>query len=232
MKIMDIASKILMLLPVYHVDKKTFLLTAFKNYCFNEPCDYPIALAEEEKAALISCMKESKTYLEFGSGGSTFLALQCDNIDSVISVESDFKWIKYLRKWKYIRNAEKRKTLSFEYIDIGKVGAWGVPVDDSKSGNYPEYSQKIYSKIKQSPNMVFVDGRFRVACAAMTAMKVNEGTRIFVHDFISEEVYSVIDTFLDRVSLHGTLAEFRKKESVSEEFLHEIYEKYCSVPLA
>ena len=42
-------------------------------------------------------LNNSKSYLEFGSGGSTFEVSKKSNIEKIISIESDPEWHKFLK---------------------------------------------------------------------------------------------------------------------------------------
>ena len=102
---------------------------------------YPIRLSEFERSLLIKKLKESKKYLEFGSGGSTFLAILEGSCDKIVSVESDPKWIEYLKTFDTINEA---KNLGFESVDIGKVGDWGTPIEEDKRELFPNYSSNVF----------------------------------------------------------------------------------------
>lgn len=81
--------------------KNKFLLKSDQKSI--SPKLFPIALSEKEQNFLIKHCKNCKNYLEFGSGGSTFLVLLQTDIKNVTSIESDPNWIKYLEKWEFIK---------------------------------------------------------------------------------------------------------------------------------
>lgn len=93
------------------------------------PEKFPIRLSDIEKKKIIELLKESNIYLEFGSGGSTFLAEFYSKTKNIISVESDFNWINYIKQWNILHNTQ------IVYIDIGKTGDWGYPVDSENKEN-------------------------------------------------------------------------------------------------
>ncbi|WP_285818972.1 hypothetical protein [Helicobacter bilis] len=100
-------------------------------------------------------------YLEFGSGGSTFLALLHSNM-RITSVESDKEWLAHLSEWDMIKQNLSTQRLSFFHVDIDKTGAWGVPLELNKRESFPNYSKQIFTH-RNDFSMVFVDGRFRAA---------------------------------------------------------------------
>ena len=149
--------------------KCTLPLIWHDNFYRKIPKDYPAIFSQSEKELLIKYIKNSKNYLEFGSGGSTFLAL-INSDCNIVSIESDDDWLDYLRTYAIIAKNENNR-LNFKYINIGKTGAYGAPVDDAMKENYPDYSKKIYDEIDSEKfDLVFVDGRFRVACALSAAL--------------------------------------------------------------
>ncbi|WP_370522530.1 hypothetical protein [Helicobacter winghamensis] len=104
---------------------------------------YPIELSKNEKAYIIKTFKGVSTYLEFGSGGSTFLAL-LNSKANILSVESSKQWINYLIEWDFIKENITEGRLKFHYVDIGKTGEWGFPLDKDRKESFPEYSQAVF----------------------------------------------------------------------------------------
>lgn len=61
------------------------------------PNKYPILMSDNEIQFFIDNIKGVDKYLEFGSGGSTFLALLNSSVTKIVSVESDNNWINYIK---------------------------------------------------------------------------------------------------------------------------------------
>ncbi|HEC1763941.1 TPA: hypothetical protein R1722_000666 [Campylobacter lari] len=127
----------------------------------------------------------------------------------IYSVESDINWLEYLRKWKIIRENEGKR-LFFNYIDIGKTGEWGVPIEKDKEHLYENYSKSIFT-LKKDFDLVFVDGRFRVACVLQTLLNCPETTKILMHDFNDRPFYHNILDFLEIIDTADTMALFKIK---------------------
>ena len=100
-----------------------------QNFYKDTPKEFPMVLTESEKQTLCKYFSTSENYLEFGAGGSTFLALE-NSKTNIFSVESDTNWLDYLRSYKNIRESEQAGRLAFYPIFIGKVKKWGFPTDD------------------------------------------------------------------------------------------------------
>ncbi len=188
---------------------------------------YPIVLSDLEKKFLIENVSGSKSYLEFGSGGSTFLVLTQTGVPLVVSVESDMCWLNHLRKWDYISGNEQNMRLHFLHVNIGKTGDWGVPTEMDKKDLFPDYSVAPFvTHAKTKFDTVFIDGRFRVACALQTILNSAPGTKILMHDYTFRPNYHIILQFLDIVDVVDTMALFKIKTDVSKKDVLDMYNKY------
>src|SRR3954451_20422082 len=79
-------------------------------------------MSPDELALFQAVLKKSSRYLEFGSGGSTFLASSLVK-SWVISIDSSQSWLEK------VRDACKSNRVQPELIlaDIGPIGDWGKP---------------------------------------------------------------------------------------------------------
>ena len=188
------------------------------------PSKFPISLSENERTELIKQFNNHSDYLEFGAGGSTFLALLNSNIN-ITSIESDENWLNFLRSWAVILKYEHLKRLVFKHVDIGKTGEWGYPVSEDKKEFYPNYSSKIFEE-KKDFDLIFIDGRFRVACALTAILNCKNSTTILIHDYPIREEYHIVEKYLERIDTIDTLAIFKIKSDISFEDVRADYLKY------
>lgn len=195
-----------------------------KDKLSTNPKLYPIALTDNEKQFFLSQLSNVKHYLEFGSGGSTFLSLLESNVKTITSIESDNNWLDLLKEWHIISNNLENK-IFFKYINIGEVGAWGKPINESKKENYPNYSKQIFEEQKDF-DVVFVDGRFRVACALQTILNCKKDVKILMHDYPIRPYYHCILEFLDIVDVIDKMCLFKIKDNVNMDAVQEMWEKY------
>ncbi|MGV3278667.1 hypothetical protein ACFX5K_03360 [Rickettsiales bacterium LUAb2] len=191
----------------------------------------PLRMSDLEKELFIKYIEKSKNYLEFGSGGSTFLSLLKNDKINVVSVENDINWLKFLREYSYIREEEnKRLTLHFE--NTGQVGDWGFPKDIENSKHlFHNYSSQVFSKIQDISKIdtVLVDGRFRVACTLNTIKFCNKNTVIIIHDFWNRKHYHILLQFLDVVEQVDTIGVFKVKTNINNEKLELILHHHKNV---
>lgn len=190
-----------------------------KNSC--SPEKFPIRLSDDEKNKIIDNLKLSKSYLEFGAGGSTFIASINSNCE-IISVESDNSWIKYIKEWRVLDKVD------FRYVNIGKIKSWGKPANEDYKSDWSKYSSEVFCDDKaKKADLVFIDGRFRVACTLAAIMNCSDDVKIMIHDFWNRPQYHVLLNYLDTLDKVETLGVFKKKVDINYDEISELYKKYC-----
>ena len=78
-------------------------------------------------------------------------------------------------------------------------------------------------------DLVFVDGRFRVACVLQTILNCKNPI-ILVHDYPDRGYYHIIEKYLNVIEAKNSLYVFRKKENISDEDVLIDWELYKDVP--
>ncbi|PWB82452.1 MAG: hypothetical protein C3F11_11870 [Methylocystaceae bacterium] len=151
----------------------------------------------------------ARRLLEFGCGGSTVLA-GAEGASGIVSVDSDRAWLD-----KVAAAPELRKT-SFQpvHVDIGPIGAWGVPSDHSHALKWPDYYTAVWAHVAQEPDVVFIDGRFRIACTLYSLLKCGGRAKYLIHDFWNRDHYHCVLEFLDCIDRVDTLGVFVAKETI------------------
>jgi len=185
--------------------------------------DINILLTIKEKIFFSLILTKSKKYLEFGVGGSTLFAYMTPNIKKIISIDSDFNWIKKIKNFKNIKNDENKRII-FEYIDIGEVSNFGYPKTiNEKIFNY---SNQVFIKYKNDYDLVFIDGRFRVACTLQVILNCKKDIKILIHDFNDRPHYHILYKYLDVIYSINNLVLFSIKEKININEIKKNYEIY------
>lgn len=187
------------------------------------PEHFPIQLSDTERSFLIMHLQGAQNYLEFGAGGSTYLALTQTNIPTIVSVETDENWIKHLQKWDVISKNNDR--LKFMHIFIGKTGPWGYPLENDQKDLFPNFSTLPFQNQKKF-DVIFIDARFRVACALQAILYQPKNVKILMHDFNSRPAYHCLLEFLDIVDTADTMCLFKIKDHYNVQKLLTLYEQY------
>lgn len=173
----------------------------------------------------------SKSYLEFGCGGSTFLLAYLSNA-KILSVDNDKNFIDFISQNETLAQvlSDSESRLKFFHIDTGEIKGWGHPKDDSKKSQYPQYSQKIFEILSRdetdSIDTYFVDGRFRVACVMSILLHCNTNAKIIIHDFWDRAHYHIVLKFLEVVDRVDTLAVFKIKPNIDKKRVESLLRKY------
>ncbi|CAN1525222.1 hypothetical protein MCEORH2_01250 [Methylophilaceae bacterium] len=164
-------------------------------------------------------LKSCNHYLEWGTGGSTFAAAKLGK--KFIAIDSDRFFLKAV-KTKIINNGYALKNDQvFYFADIGLTKEWGQPLfqrqSKSRQRRWAMYSDIPVTKINSfSPDLVLIDGRFRVACAlkALRYLHLKDGFTILVDDYVDRSEYKEIERFANLVQLEGRMAVFKKKTNI------------------
>jgi hypothetical protein len=142
----------------------------------------PIAMTPDEVEMLARRLTPGVRYLEFGCGGTTLFALE-RGVARCCSVENDPAWVEKLRAHPDLARAEAEGRLVFHLVEMGPLMNWGVPANASAMPQWPAYYLGAWPLAEPGPEVVLIDGRFRVACAMAALALCPPSTAIFLHDF-------------------------------------------------
>jgi len=169
-------------------------------------------LFEGEYELLHRELSRASSYLEFGSGGSTALAVEL-GIRRIVSVDTDPAWLR--RTKESIGERLRDRPIELIHCDIGPVEEWGRPIGRDKIENWPQYFIEPWRRFHASnatPDLIYIDGRFRVACALFSLFNLNARRRLFrtrsrilVHDFLGRPEYEPILRYCSVVESCKTL---------------------------
>ena len=140
------------------------------------------AMTEVEVSRLTHYLKACRIYLEYGCGGSTLLALNT-GVPRLFAVDSDADWIHAVRSHPDIAIRVASGDYEIFHADIGETAHWGYPRDKSKQHDFDQYYSAIWNRMPEAPDLILIDGRFRVACALETIANVSSKAIIAIHDF-------------------------------------------------
>ena len=96
-------------------------------------------------------------------------------------------------------------------MDIGPTAEWGNPTDRTCSAQWPAYPSTVwkrYCDTQEYPDLILIDGRFRVACFLTTLIMARSGNTILFDDYYDRPHYHLVEKYLVPVSRAGRMAEF------------------------
>ncbi len=149
---------------------------------------------------------KASNILEYGSGGSTVLAARSTNA-RILSIESDRVWANNLTNFLEQERIGTDRVV-VHWANIGPTGKWGYPKDQSRWRKYPSYALYPWEKCEFSPDVVLIDGRFRLACLAATVMFAAKPTTILFDDYYQRNVYQTAEKVIRPVQSVGRMAKF------------------------
>ena len=162
-------------------------------------------MPDEAISLLESSLADCTCFVEYGCGGSTILAHQSKSIHTIISVESDRNWASI------VQDKVPQPRLYVEYVDIGPVIEWGTPANDNQFREYWKYTAAPWIRVQQlgvDPELVLIDGRFRVACFLLSLMTAKEGAIILFDDYAVRPEYHIIEKYCKPTKMASYMACF------------------------
>ena len=161
----------------------------FLNYSHDRLFDGDDTLFKEE-------IKGVNIYGEYGCGKSTCWVLK-NTSSRVISVDTSLDWINLVKK----KNQGNQHRLDIYHADFSEIGKWGRPKTYEKIDNFAEYTDIIW--LKQKPQLILIDGRFRVCCFLTTLKLADEGTKIIFDDYTNRSHYHFVEKYAKRLKMDG-----------------------------
>ena len=163
----------------------------------NMSSELPSELFDGDDALFKREVKQVDVYGEYGCGQSTNWVLQ-NTSAHVIAADTSSEWVDAVKK----HNQRNQDRFKIHYADLGEVGNWGRPLSYERLGDFPSYTDFIWQQ-KMKPELVLIDGRFRVCCF-LTCLKFAEaGTKVIFDDYINRPHYHFIENYASRVEECG-----------------------------
>lgn len=160
--------------------------------------DLDVFMGPKEKQLLDDILSQGTNYFEFGLGGSTVFASEHVNLQHITAVDSSKAWIAKVESASPIATDIQRGRISIQHVDLGNVNTYGYPLAPV-AAQEREYSKTILGAAPV-PDVVLVDGRYRVACALRTAIEAVEkdwpGLVLMIHDYERAEYRQYVNALL------------------------------------
>ena len=172
-------------------------------------------------------LKTSKSYLEYGSGSSTLLAKKLNK--KFISIETDKSFYSFLKD---------KGINQITYSDIGPTKYYSIPILPTyiikkRVKKYAHQISSMSKNLKFFPDLILIDGRFRVYVAIQVIIFCIKNTYykktiIIIDDFKFREEYHVLKKLI-KIKLVGRFGvieitkknkiNFNKAKKLSDEFI-------------
>jgi hypothetical protein len=162
-----------------------------------------------------------RRYLEFGIGGSTLLAVR-SGAEIVIAADSDQRWVETARAHPELAPRVAAGQVRLVHADIGPTANWGEPTSTAQRARWPNYLARPWAEweaLGVLPDLVYVDGRFRVACCLSVLLVFAdqaEAPRVMIHDIGPKRpYYGAVFEFFETTASVGSLHLLRRRPGAS-----------------
>ena len=169
-------------------------------------------------------IQKTDVYFEYGCGKSTEFLLNYSEVD-IYSVDTSLDWVSRIKS---VGNCIDKKRLSIEWVDVGPLADWGRPSSFSHRHNFKHYAECLWHK-KKKPDLVLIDGRFRVNCFLTSLKYATVGTFILFDDYVHRPFYHVVEEFCPRIDVCGRQALFQVTDNAKKLVSDEILETFQNV---
>lgn len=165
-----------------------------------------IHMPDPEAEALRAAYRDARVIGEYGAGGSTaFAATECDA--RLLSIESDRDWVAKLQDWIDAQGVTPGR-ITVQHCNLGPTGPWGRPSNNNLWRRFWTYPYALWSDPGFDPDLVLIDGRFRIACLAATLLHCRKPVTVLFDDYAERTDYHVVEEIIPRAGLIGRLARF------------------------
>lgn len=171
------------------------------------PMQAPQVTFPPEVAAYVKqAYAQASVILEYGSGGSTLIAASLPG-KSVIAVENDAQWARDMQDW--IANAALPSTPRIYPINVGETGKWARPKNARAWKRFHTYPLQVWDEpFFQEPDVILIDGRFRIACFVTAYLRATKPITVLFDDYLDRPHYHVVERLLAPTEYVGRMARF------------------------
>jgi hypothetical protein len=168
-------------------------------------------MSDAEIDCYLRHLRRANGVLEYGVGGSTVLAAE-HGVKSLYSLDTDANWLAKTATQSAVSKMIAAGNARLVHVDLGPVGKWGWPKAPRYIHRWPIYARRPW-RDGFKPDLVLVDGRFRVSCVMQCLLHGGSDLKIAVHDFWRRPFYHRVLQFASVVDRVDTLVVLRANGS-------------------
>jgi len=118
-------------------------------------------------------------------------------------VDSSAEWIAKVE----LETKSHREKLHIDRMDLGEIAAWGYPTTYRYRSRFHDYVASPW-RHGVKPDLVLIDGRFRVACFLHSLLTAEPGSRLIFDDYNNRPHYHLVEEFCPVKEREGRQALF------------------------
>ena len=161
---------------------------------------------EEVKAFVQERYRAAGAILEYGTGGSTVFAA-AETGARILSIESDRDWAAKIEAYLQSEGLA-RPGVEIRWLDIGPTGPWGKPTRPRDWGKFHNYPMQPWQDLAFDPDLVMIDGRFRLGCLVAAALHCRRPVTVLIDDYAGRPAYHRAETMFPLTRRVGHMAQF------------------------
>ncbi|MGQ0565772.1 MAG: hypothetical protein ACT4OK_11965 [Gemmobacter sp.] len=166
-----------------------------------------LTMPAPEAEVLRAAYEGASVILEYGTGGSTLMAADMPG-KVIFAVESDRRWLAMMRDWIAVHPGAS--PVHLHQADVGATRRWGHPRNETRWRQYADYPLRVWDRDDfRHPDVVLIDGRFRVGCFLATAFRITRPVTVLFDDYAPRPAYREVEAWCAPVSITGRMATFR-----------------------
>lgn len=159
-----------------------------------------VELFDGEAELFIEAVTSAQVYGEYGMGASTRWVARHSQA-KIAAVDTAWAWVEDTRR----RIDDDRHSL--KWVDVGPVENFGMPCGFSKRHAFRDYVDAIWIQEEQ-PDVILIDGRFRLSCWFESVLRARAGTRIIFDDYVERQPFHIVEDYLRPERTNGRQALF------------------------
>ncbi len=159
---------------------------------------------------------DCRHYGEYGCGRSTTWMAKATPAE-IVSVDTSREWLQRVEA----ELGEPAGRVQLVHVDLGELADWGNPVSYEQRHRIGDYLAAPWKNRAGQPDLVLIDGRFRVACFLYTLLQAKPGTRVLFDDYRERMKYHVAAEFCPVAQWCGRQALFFVPAEIERERIEE-----------
>jgi Glycosyl transferase family 2 len=164
--------------------------------------EFPLTFRPRETGLISRWYAKASVILEYGCGASTILAAELGK--KVVSVESDQD-----RARRLAQHLRAFLDVTVLPVDIGPTEESGAPSQPRFHTRFHHYPLAVWDHPGLGdPDVVLIDGRFRLACMMAVLLRASRPTTVLFHDYIGQTDYHRVEQFARKEETVGRFARF------------------------
>jgi hypothetical protein len=195
------------------------LTRAYRNLTQPEPKQQEPGPFAGEANLFLEALTRATIYGEYGSGEST-VYVGTETTLPILSVDTSEEWVRKVSK-----QMDGRSSFDLRWIDVGPIGDFGTPLGYTKRDAFRHYIMSPWQR-DLKPDLVLIDGRFRVACFAASLLSAQLGSAIIFDDYPYRPEYHVVEEIGGKPIVNGRQALFAVPAEFDRSAAHTMIDKF------